>query len=105
MNIALCIISGIFGALSLIAAISQLRGENKSFPSATLMIIGSVILLSAVICNIAKLYFDFVIAAVGCAGICTAAIYNGLKSGNFHPKHHIIRITLSLILIAGFIFL
>ncbi len=105
MNIALCIVSGIFGVLSLIAAVSQLKGEKKSVSSEAMMIGGSVLLLAAIALNIAKLDFDFVAAAAGCAGICAAAGYNGLKSGSFHPKHHIIRITLSLVLIAGFIFL
>ncbi len=69
------------------------------------MIGGSVLLLSAIALNIASLGFDFVAAAAGCAGICAAAVCNGVKSGSLHPKHHIIRITLSLVLIAGFIFL
>ena len=85
----------------MIAAISQIRVDKKSAPI-VLMIIGSVMLISAVICNLMKQQFDFVLALIGCAAICTAAICNGLKSGNFHIKHHIIRITLSLILVVGF---
>ncbi len=104
MNGVLCIVSIFFGGLSLIAAISQMRGDKKSTP-AVLMIIGSVMLISAVICNLAKQQFDFVLALIGCAAICIAAICNGLKSGNFHIQHHIIRITLSLILVVGFVFL
>ncbi len=88
MNIALCIISGIFGILSLIAAISQLRGENKSVLSTILMIGGSVVLLVAIACNIANLAFDFAAAAVGCAGICAAAVYNGLKPKTPHYTHN-----------------
>lgn len=101
MNVVLCIVSIFFGGLSLIAAISQIRVDKKSAPI-VLMIIGSVMLISAVICNLMKQQFDFVLALIGCAAICTAAICNGLKSGNFHIKHHIIRITLSLILVVGF---
>ena len=101
MNVVLCIISVMFGGLSLIAAISQMRAGKKSLP-AILMIVGSVILVSAVICNLAKLQFDYVPALIGCMAICAAAICNGLKSGNFHVKHHVIRIILSLILIVGF---
>ena len=104
MNIALCIVSIIFGGLSLIAAISQIKADKKSTPAA-LMIIGSVMLIAAAICNFAKQQFDYVFALIGCTGICAAAICNGLKSGNFHIQHHIIRITLSLVLIAGFILL
>ena len=104
MNIVLCIVSIIFGGLSLIAAISQMRAEKKSM-SAILMIVGSVMLISDVICNLAKQQFDFLLALFGCAAICVAAIHNGLKSGNFHIQHHIIRITLSIILTIGFVLL
>ena len=104
MNIVLCIVSILFGGLSLIAAISQMRAEKKFLP-AILMIVGSVVLISAVICNLTKQQFDFVLALIGCAAICVAAIYNGLKSGNFHIQHHIIRIALSLVLTVGFVIL
>ena len=104
MNVVLCIISMIFGGLSLIAAISQMRADKRFMP-AVLMIIGSVLLIAAVIYNLTKQQFDHVFSLVGCTGICAAAICNGLKSGNFHIQHHVIRITLSLILIIGFILL
>lgn len=103
MNVVLSIASVIFGGLSLVAAISQIRADKKSIP-AVLMIIGSAMLISAAICNLAKQQFDFVLALIGCAAICIAAICNGLKSG-WHIQHHIIRITLSLILVVGFVLL
>lgn len=104
MNIFLCVVSIAFGGLSLLAAVSQMRAEKSSF-SAGLMMGGSLLLLAAVVCNFAKLEYDFVFALTGCAAICVSAIRNGLKSGNFHIQHHIVRITLSLILIVGFILL
>ena len=103
MNVALCIISILFGGLSLIAAIVQIIAEKKPMP-AVLMIAGSVILISAAICNFAGQQFDFVFALIGCTAICFAAIRNGLKSGNLHIQHHIIRIAVSLVLVIGFIF-
>lgn len=104
MNIVLCIVSILFGGLSLLAAIVQIIAEKKSIP-AILMIVGSVILISAAICNFAWQQFDFVLAVIGCAAICFAAVRNGLKSGNFHIQHHIIRIAVSLLLTIGFILL
>ena len=103
MNIALCIVSILFGVLSLLAAIVQIIAQKKPMP-AIIMIIGSVILISAAICNFAEQQFDFVLALVGCTAICFAAIRNGLKSGNFHIQHHIIRIAVSIVLTIGFIF-
>lgn len=104
MNVVLCVVSFVFGALSLIAAIGQMRAE-KEFLRAAIMIAGSVLLISAVICNLVKQQFDFVLALIGCATICVAAILNGLKSGNFHIQHHIVRVAISLVLIIGFILL
>ncbi len=101
MNVVLCIVSILFGGLSLIAAVSQIKNDKSSVPAVSMMI-GSVILISAVICNLAKQQADFVLALIGCAAICIAAICNGLKSKTLHIQHHIIRITLSLILVIGF---
>ena len=104
MNVVLCIVSTVFGGLSLIAAISQMRSDKKSTP-AVLMMTGSVTLIAAAICNFTKQQSDYILALIGCAGICAAAICNGLRSGNFHIQHHVIRITLSIVLIVGFILL
>ncbi len=102
LNIFLDIVSILFGVLSGIAALSQMKKEKKSAP-AVFMLIGSALLVAAVICNIAKQSFDFILALIGCIAICTAAICNGLKSEKFHIQHHAIRIALSLIVIVGFI--
>lgn len=101
MQVILCIVSVLFGGLSLIAAISQLRSEKKS-PSALIMIAGSLLLIAAVICNLFGQKFDVAAAILGCAAICAAAIMNGIKSKQLHIQHHIIRIALSIILIIGF---
>ena len=105
MPIALClwIVSVLFGGLSAIAAVSQMKTEKGPFP-AVWMLAGSALLIAAAVCGIAKQSYDFLLALLGCAGICAAAIANGLKSGSFHIQHHIIRITLSLLLIIGFFF-
>lgn len=104
MNLFLRIVSIAFGGLSLLAAVYQMRAEKRSL-SAGLMMGGSLLLIAAVVCNLAKLQYDFVFALAGCAAICVSAIRNGLESGNFHIQHHIIRIALSLVLIAGFVLL
>lgn len=101
MRIILCIVSVLFGGLSMIAAFSQVKSERKPV-SAIIMITGSLLLLAAVICNIIGQRVDFIIALSGCSAICAAAIWNGVKGGQLHIQHHIIRIVLSLILIVGF---
>lgn len=104
LSIALYVLSIAFAALHCFAAVSQIKAGKKAFPG-VLMIIGSLILAGAVICGIAKQSFDFIFALFGCGAICFAAVFNGLKSGNFHIHHHIVRIAISVILIAGYIFL
>ncbi len=104
MKILLCVISAIFGVLSTVAAVSQLKSDKKQF-TAYLMTAGSLTLIAAVILNIVSWRFDYIPAILGCIAICAAAIWNGVKSKQFHIQHHIIRMTLSLVLIIGFIFL
>ena len=101
MQIVLGIISVLFGGLSLVAAVSQLKSDKKS-AAAVIMLIGSLGLIAAVVCNALGQKFDIIIAVLSCAAICAAAIMNGIKSKNFHIQHHIIRIALSVILVIGF---
>lgn len=101
MQIILWIISVLFGGLSLIAAAIQIKNEKKS-PSALMMIIGSLLLIAAVVCNRIGQQWDFIPALLGCAAVCAAAILNGIKNGQLHIPHHVIRITLSVLLIIGF---
>ncbi len=101
MQIPLCAVSVLFGGLSTAAAFSQLKKEKKSGP-AILMIAGSALLLAAVLCNILDQRADWAVALFGCAAICAAALRNGVKSGQVHIRHHIIRMALSLILVVGF---
>lgn len=102
MRILLCAVGVLFGGLSLIAAISQMKSEKRPI-SAMVMAAGSLVLLAAVPCNIGGSRADGLAALLGSAAICGAAIRNGIKSGQLHLKHHIIRISLSLVLTAGFI--
>ncbi len=101
MQIVLCGVAALFGALSLAASIAQLRNEKKPFP-ALMMVIGSVLLIPAVVCNLLGNGWDLALALLGCAAICAAAILNGLKSGQFHWQHHAVRIALSVALLVGF---
>ncbi len=106
MQIFLCIVSALFGILSAIAAIrsaaiSQIWDKKTSFP-AWVMLAGALLLLAAVLCNGVGWRFDFFVALPGCTAICAAALANGVKSGQLHILHHIIRIVLSGALLVGF---
>ena len=104
MRILLCIISVAFGALSMTAALSRIKAKEGEL-SHILMSVGSLFLITSVIFNILNLDFDWIVALIGTAMICIAAVWNGKRNGNFHIQHHIIRIILSSVLVIGFFFL
>lgn len=101
MKIALWVLSVLFGGLSLIASIAQMRTEKKANP-AMIMALGAAALIAAVICDVCAQGMDVWLALAGCAAICYAAIWNGLRGGQLHIQHHIIRGLVSLALIVGF---
>lgn len=104
MQILLCVVSVLFGGLQMAASVSQMKSERKPI-SAVVMAIGSVMVITAVICNITAQWFDYIIAIFGCIAICAAAIWNGIKGKQFHISHHIVRILISIILAIGFVFI
>ena len=57
MKAILCIVSVLFGGLSMIAAVSQIKSDKKSAP-ALIMITGSLLLFAAVICDLLGQPFD-----------------------------------------------
>ncbi len=102
MRIVLCVVSVLFGALSLVASVSQMKNEKKPFPG-VLMSGGSVLLLAAAALCLCGLSWDWILAMVGCAGICAAAMWNGIQSKNLHIQHHVVRVALSVLLVVGFV--
>lgn len=101
MRIILCILSLAFGALSMTAALSRIKAKEGEL-SHVIMSAGSVFLMGAVLFNILKFGIDWITALIGVVMICVAAVWNGKRNGNFHIQHHIIRIVLSAVLVAGF---
>ena len=101
MRIILCIISAAFGVLSMIAALSRIKAKEGEL-SHVIMSVGSIFLIGAVIFNILNLGIDWIVALIGTAMICIAAVWNGKRNGNFHIQHHVIRIALSSVLVIGF---
>lgn len=103
MKILLTAVSVLYAALSAFAALSQLKAERRG--SHVLMAAGGLVLIAAAVCCLLGRRGDVLAAASGCAMICAAAIWNGRQSGNFHIRHHVVRLILSLALTVGFLFL
>lgn len=101
MRILLCVISLAFGALSMTAALSRIKAKEGELSHVT-MAVGSIFLIGSVIFNILNFGIDWIVALIGTAMICIAAVWNGKRNGNFHIQHHVIRIALSFVLVIGF---
>lgn len=88
----------LYAALSMLAAIVQMKTQTRKDTS-VMMLGGGILMIAAVILPGA----DWILAIIGGALICAAAFLNGKRSGNFHARHHVIRFALTLLLIIGFI--
>ncbi|MCM1299209.1 MAG: hypothetical protein NC203_08595 [Firmicutes bacterium] len=104
MKYALYIVTALYAVLSFIAAFSQLKKADQKTPYAV-MAFGGLILMAEIGLHIIGVPFNWIAAVVGGVLICASAIYNGKKSGSFHITHHIIRFAVTLLIIAGFIFI
>ncbi|MCM1105105.1 MAG: hypothetical protein NC409_13500 [Clostridium sp.] len=91
-------ISILYAALSMLAAIVQMRTQPRK-DTPLMMLGGGILLIAAALIQKA----DWILAVIGGAMICAAAFLNGKRSGNFHIQHHIIRLALTLILVIGFV--
>lgn len=104
MKYVLYSVTLLYAGLTFFAAFSQLKKAEQKTPYAV-MAAGGLILIAAIGLHLISIPFNWFAAVLGGVLICTAAIYNGKKSGNFHITHHIIRFSVTLLLIAGFIFI
>lgn len=101
LTIAVCALAGLFTALHMIAAVSQLKNGCK--PSHILMLAGSLGVAAAVFDCLMGGAFDWLLMALGGGMVCGAAFWNGKSSGNFHLAHHLLRFGIVLILVFTFI--
>lgn len=102
MQYVLYTVTVLYAALSLVAAIAQIRSAAKKDTPA-LMLCGSLILAFAVILQAVSGAFGWIPALIGGLLISLAAYLNGRRSGAFHISHHIIRAALTVLLVAGFL--
>lgn len=86
-----------FALLHLLASLSELRKGKNTLGNRLLLIGSSLATLSLI------LYFFLPIVAlflwlIGCGQICYGAYWNDKQKGNFKKTHHIIRISLAILL-------
>lgn len=104
MKYVLYAFTALYAGLTFFAAFSQLKKVEKKTSYAE-MAAGALILIAAIGLHLISIPFNWIAAVVGGILICAAAVYNGKNGGNFHITHHIIRLAVTLLLIAGFIFI
>ena len=96
-NIITALLALAFALLHLMASLSELRKGKNTLGNRLLLIRSSLATLSLI------LYFFLPIVAlflwlIGCGLICYGAYWNDKQKGNFKKTHHIIRISLAILL-------
>lgn len=91
-----------YGLLSGFAAFTQFGKQGANQLSAAAMAAGGVILLLSVLLDCKKKGIAKWTALAGCILIAAAAIGNGLSMGSLHLQHHLVRLLLSVVLVAGY---
>ena len=107
MRIAVSVLAILFGGLHFIAGLTQSKSKDPAARGfAIAMVCGGIALICAAIINwMGHLYGgqDAISAVTGSLLICAAAYENGRRSGNLHLSHHIVRGTIAVLLIVGFL--
>jgi len=101
LRIVLAVVCGGFAILTGVAAASQLRKGVRREASFS-MLAGAALLIAAVVCNLLSVTFDWLLAVGGSVLVFCSAFYNGKKGGEFHLQHHVIRLALCMVFVAGF---
>ena len=100
MKIILGIVIILFAGIHAFAAITHAKNSTDK-TNDRLMTLGAIIaIISGVLC-VMNITFDWILALTGLGLIIFAAIQNGKQKGNFHIKHHIVRISISIVLAVG----
>lgn len=104
MKTAICIITILYGLLSFVAPLTQIRDRERRVPVITMLCGGLVLILAAVL-KLLNIPGAAVLAAAGALAVCAAAVINGRKNGNIHVSHHIVRFLISCGLTVGILLL
>lgn len=104
MRYVLYVVVILYALLCILAATIQMKAA-KSKDTAAIMLSGGFVLIVSVISH--SMYgmgqtYAWVSAALGGVLICIAAFLNGKRSGTLHMSHHIVRLVVTVLFVAGF---
>lgn len=104
MIYALYTVATIYAALCVVAPLLKVK-QWKSCPSIPSMFTGGMCLFSALVLENNGYHNAWVLALMALLCISISAWKNGSNQGKINVSHHIIRTTISLIILLGFIVL
>lgn len=104
MQYVLYALTALYAVLCVVAAVSQLKSTRERGTPAC-MLLGSAVLLSAIVLQELAGGWGWLLAAAGGVMIFTAAFQNGRRGGSFHLRHHVIRGVFTALLVLGFLLL
>ena len=99
-----CILAIAFALLHALAALSHMKAASNRQQD-VLLLVGALLLLTGAVLCVLCVRFDWLFALAGAALIVLAALRNGQAGGTLHPAHHLIRGSIALLLVIGFILL
>lgn len=102
MKVLLWIVALLYGFLSSVAAIVQISNGGGNVLSSILMIVGGILLITAVFFSFKRKNYSVWLSLAGCILIIISAMWNGIASNSLHISHHVIRFSLSGLLVFGF---
>ncbi len=104
MGIAVSVLAVAYGLVSALAALSQRKDVERRWPMG-LMLGGGLALTAAGVMKALHIGGALPLVVLGAAAVSVAALWNGVKNGEVHPAHHLVRLGLACGLVAGFVYL
>lgn len=99
-SLALLILGIAYGGLTALSGSMQLSQKKVNMWAAMSMVLGGLLVIASVILHSEPGSYILLMLAAGLFSIHVAAINNGFKLyGRIHPKHHILRLAVSTIII------
>jgi len=91
----------VYALVSLYASLPIWKKPDRRL-TAILMTAGGVVLIATAIFCLTGWAMDWLLCIIGTLLLVEAAVLNGARVGRTHPKHHAVRLIITLLLIIGF---
>lgn len=104
LNIILLIIGIIYSVLTILVGSIQFKKRNINIPSSLLMIVGGILTILTIVFDYVIGNYTIYLFITGLVFIHISAINNGFKMyGKINIKHHIVRLSVSMLMVVLYI--